>query len=94
MNYENRVRQLESEGMTRSDAQAVADAEIISVKTETKYYECGICGYIHQWNFNGDCRDDNNRLTYDDMPDNFADNVLTWDDRLQADWESFTCYPR
>lgn len=27
MNYEKRVRELESEGMTRSDAQAVADAE-------------------------------------------------------------------
>lgn len=28
--YENRVRALESEGMTRSDAQAVADAELMA----------------------------------------------------------------
>jgi len=32
--YENRVRELESEGMTRSDAQAVADAEV----------QCNACG--------------------------------------------------
>jgi hypothetical protein len=25
-------------------------------------YECGICDCLHPWNFNGDCRDDNNRF--------------------------------
>ena len=32
-NYERRVRELEAEGMTRSDAQAVADAELLNEAT-------------------------------------------------------------
>ena len=33
VNYENRVRKLEAEGMTRSDAQAVADAQFPGAKS-------------------------------------------------------------
>lgn len=31
------------------------------------YYDCGICGGIHQWRFNGDCRDNANRFTPDQL---------------------------
>lgn len=34
--YEERVRELEAEGMTRSDAQAVADAE--AIREERRQY--------------------------------------------------------
>ena len=48
-----------------------------------KYYECGICGSIHPWDFGGDCRDDSNRLSPDQISD--WSEVWTWEDRLEAD---------
>src|SRR4030095_5419056 len=51
-------------------------------KTEQQtYYECGICGAYHRWEFNGDCRQDSER--FDDIPDN-AD-LRSWDERCEAD---------
>lgn len=56
-----------------------------------KLYECGICSCLHPWNFNGDCRDDDNRygdtLDYVEkhgVKDNDID-VVSWQDRLDAD---------
>ncbi len=48
-----------------------------------KYFECGICGCFHLWEFQGDCRDDSQRFTSDSIKDD--DEVLTWDDRIDAD---------
>lgn len=48
-----------------------------------RFYECGICDGIHPWGFNGDCRDDANRLTLDDLT--FDDELLSWEDRREAD---------
>jgi hypothetical protein len=31
------------------------------------YYDCGICGHFHPIAWNGDCRDDANRFTHDDL---------------------------
>jgi hypothetical protein len=31
------------------------------------YYECGICNHYHPANWDGDCRDDENRLTFDQI---------------------------
>jgi hypothetical protein len=45
------------------------------------YYECGICGAYHRWEFNGDCRQDSER--FNDVPDN-AD-LRSWADRVEAD---------
>jgi hypothetical protein len=32
-------------------------------------YECGICSAYHPWEFDGDCRDDSNRIA---DPDEYA----------------------
>lgn len=31
------------------------------------FYDCGICGHWHPANWDGDCRDDANRYTSDDL---------------------------
>lgn len=54
-------------------------------------YECGICDCLHPWDFQGDCRDNNNR--YADAEDyaerhNISEydiDVLEWEERLEAD---------
>ena len=51
--------------------------------TTKKFYECGICDHIHPWEFDGDCRNDATRLTMDNV--GFDDELLTWEDRLEAD---------
>ena len=51
-----------------------------------KYYECGICDCIHPWDFVGDCRDDQNRLSYDNLSDDA--HVYSWEDRQIADLEN------
>lgn len=55
------------------------------IKRETLFYECGICDCIHRWDFDGDCRNDAERLNFDDIPTNAE--VRTWDDRIRADLE-------
>lgn len=32
-----------------------------------QFYECGCCGHYHLSAWHGDCRDDNNRFTYEQM---------------------------
>jgi len=53
-------------------------------------YECGICGCYHPWDWNGDCRDDANRI----FPDTYAERlgidefdieVRSMDERVEAD---------
>ena len=54
-------------------------------------YECGICGSYHPWDFDGDCRDNANRIT---SPEEYAVKlhvsaydveVRSMDDRVAAD---------
>lgn len=52
------------------------------------YYDCGICDHFHSWDFNGDCRDDKNRFTYDDLdkihgPSGYE--IRTMGERVEAD---------
>jgi hypothetical protein len=52
------------------------------------FYECGICGHYHPWEWNGDCREDPDRIS---DPDKYADEhgiwviVRSWIDRIEAD---------
>jgi len=65
---------------------ALAEAQKRSV-----LYECGICGCLHPWEFDGDCRDDANR--YGDSLDyaarhgvsDYDIDVLAWDERRKVD---------
>jgi len=62
---------------------ACADESHTGETTMNKFYECGICDCIHPWLWNGDCRDDANRLSLDELLDN--DILLSMDDRVAAD---------
>lgn len=53
------------------------------MNTPRKYYECGICDCIHPWNWDGDCRDDANRLSLEQL--GLDDELLSWEDRQEAD---------
>lgn len=33
------------------------------------FYDCDICGFFHPTSFDGDCRDDDNRFTHKEIPD-------------------------
>ncbi len=52
-------------------------------------YECGICGEYHPWEFNGDCRDDANRIHPDHIEamEYLEENleIRTMDERVAAD---------
>ena len=53
-----------------------------------RYYECGICGGIHRWEWDGDCRDKyaNCMNEVDSLEAAGVDvDVLTWEDRIAAD---------
>lgn len=48
---------------------SVAD-EPANINQETKlpvFVECGSCGQLHPTNFGGDCRDNDNRFTADEL---------------------------
>lgn len=57
-------------------------------------YDCGICGGLHPWEWDGDCRDDANR--YSDTLDYAERNgvsdydvvEVSWEDRQNADYET------
>jgi len=53
-----------------------------------RYYECEICGGIHHWEWNGDCREKHANVT-DEVDSLEADGIdveiLSWEDRIAAD---------
>ncbi len=52
------------------------------------YYECGICDHFHPWHWDGDCRDDANRLTYDQLDERHGQDgyeLRSMDERVTAD---------
>lgn len=56
--------------------------------TKRVYYECGICGHVHPWNWNGDCREDANRFSLNDLDDRFSEDgyeLRSMEDRTAAD---------
>ena len=53
-------------------------------------YDCDICGACHPWDWNGDCREDENRFS----PDEYAErmgvleedlDIRSMDERVAAD---------
>lgn len=52
-----------------------------------KFYECGICGCVHEWDWDGsDCSGDAKRLTsweVEALPNDAE--IMTWEERLKAD---------
>lgn len=57
---------------------------------EYTLYECGICDCLHHWEFEGDCREDDER--YGDTQDYRERNNLTvndWDIEVRS-WEERT----
>ncbi len=52
------------------------------------YYECGICEHYHPWGWDGDCRDDANRLTREQLDDRHGQDdyeLRSMDERVAAD---------
>lgn len=49
------------------------------------FYRCGICECTHRWEWNGDCREDSERLNDEDIP--WDAEILEWEDRMKADQE-------
>lgn len=52
------------------------------------YYACGICDHNHPWQFDGDCRDDANRLTDAELDARHGAagyELRTMDERVAAD---------
>lgn len=48
-------------------------------------YECGICGGLHKWDWNGDCREDTNRYAAaEDYME--REHVTEWDLCIRS-WE-------
>lgn len=48
-----------------------------------KFYDCSICGLLHPWNFNGDCRNDDKRFTFDEIPED--SKIHTMEERIKSD---------
>lgn len=56
--------------------------------TKPKFYACEICGYAHPWNWNGDCRDNANRWSDDELDAKFGCDgyeLATMTERVLAD---------
>ena len=57
---------------------------------EHVYYECEICDDLHPWEWSGDCRDDANRFTHEDLESIYGDDywhldIRTMSERVEAD---------
>ena len=50
------------------------------------FYECGICGHLHPRDWDGDCRDDGNRFTYNDLEDTWGKETLDCFDEETPGW--------
>jgi hypothetical protein len=52
------------------------------------YYECGICGHCHPWDWSADCRDDANRFTNQELDDKHGQDgweCRSMEERVEAD---------
>lgn len=51
------------------------------------FYECGICDQLHPCQFAGDCRDDSNRFTIEELEVEYGyENVMTVPMEEADDW--------
>lgn len=53
----------------RSPAGLFHGAGIPKGRRATTFFECGQCGHYHRTDFLGDCREDRERFTTDQLPD-------------------------
>lgn len=56
--------------------------------SKPKFYACEICGHAHPWDWNGDCRDNANRFSDDDLDQKYGPDgydLATMSDRVLAD---------
>lgn len=58
---------------------AVSDEpDNLNTEGKPKFIECGCCGCMHPLNFSGECRDDDNRFTLDQLDVKYG--VLGWEE--------------
>lgn len=53
-----------------------------------KFYDCEICGHIHPWDWDDDCRDDENRFTCEELETRYGTDgfdLASMDERVEAD---------
>lgn len=53
-----------------------------------RFYECGICGHNHPWDWRGDCREDSNRFTNAALDETYGQTgyeLSSWEERQNAD---------
>jgi hypothetical protein len=43
-----------------------------------KFYSCGICGHFHPAEWDGDCRDDENRFLLEDIEEKYGEEFVGW----------------
>lgn len=70
----------------------IGEAPWVITVAKPRFYECGICGHCHPWDWNADCRDDANRFTNDQLEAKHGEEgkdfeLLSWEDRVAADAE-------
>lgn len=51
--------------------------ENVGATGKPTFYECGCCGHLHPLKWDGDCRDDNNRFTADELDTRYGENKWT-----------------
>ena len=49
-----------------------------AAQTMQAIYECGICGHYHRSDWNGDCREDAERMTLDEVESRFGAEDAGW----------------
>ena len=49
------------------------------------FFECGCCGQFHPIDFEGDCRDDNNRFTIDELFDYGEYEIYNLEAQMEMD---------
>jgi hypothetical protein len=78
-------------GNNALEAAKPQDAPAPALSEEVVLYDCGICGSLHPWSFEGDCRDDSQRFqSEEDYADKFeisVDRIVvrSWEERQGAD---------
>lgn len=58
--------------------------------TKPVFYDCEICGHFHPWDRDGDCRDDANRFSYDQLDAKYGPNnyeIRDMEERVAADMD-------
>lgn len=54
------------------------------LKSTKKWAECGCCGAFHPSNYWGDCRNDDNRFWYDELPEDADIEYLDCEEPFDA----------